>query len=135
MGRILIQNATIFDATGARPYVGDVLVDANRIAAVTPNGSGGGNATAGADRIIDATGMFCMPGMTEGHAHLSFENVTATENLITPTPEEMVFTTARGAKALIDAGFTSAYGASEAKLRLGVAVRDEVNSGRIPGPN
>ena len=30
--------------------------------------------------------------------------------------------------------FTSAYGASEAKLRLGVAVRDEVNSGRIPGP-
>ena len=46
----------------------------------------------------------------------------------------MVFTAARGAKALIDAGFTSAYGASEAKLRLGVAVRDEVNAGRIPGP-
>ena len=130
MGRILIQNATIFDATGAKPYVGDVLVDGNRIAAVT---SGGGDSS-GADQTIDATGMFCMPGMTEGHAHLSFENVTATENLITPTPEEMVFTAARGAKALIEAGFTSAYGASEAKLRLGVAVRDEVNAGRIPGP-
>src|SRR6202012_3470218 len=26
------------------------------------------------------------------------------------------------------------YGASEAKLRLGVAVRDEVNAGRLPGP-
>ena len=45
-----------------------------------------------------------------------------------------MFTAARGAKALIDAGFTSAYGASEAKLRLAVAVRDEVNAGRIPGP-
>jgi imidazolonepropionase-like amidohydrolase len=134
MGRILIQNATIFDATGAKPFVGDLLVDGNRIAAVTPIGSGGGSASGGADQTIDATGLFCMPGMTEGHAHLSFENVTATENLITPTPEEMVFTAARGAKALIDAGFTSAYGASEAKLRLGVAVRDEVNAGRIPGP-
>jgi imidazolonepropionase-like amidohydrolase len=134
MVRTVIKNATIFDATGAKPFVGDVLVDGNRIAAVTPGGSGGGSASAGADQIIDATGMFCMPGMTEGHAHLSFENVTATENLITPSPEAMVFTAARGAKALIDAGFTSAYGASEAKLRLGVAVRDEVNAGRIPGP-
>ena len=134
MGKTLIANATIFDATGAKPFTGDLLIDGNRIAAVTPNGSGGGGSQAGAGRVIDATGLFCMPGMTEGHAHLSFENVTATENLITPTPEEMVFTAARGAKALIDAGFTSAYGASEAKLRLGVAVRDEVNSGRIPGP-
>ena len=130
MGRTLIANATIFDATGAKPFTGDVLVEGNSIASVTP----GGGSKASADRVIDATGMFCMPGMTEGHAHLSFENVTATENLITPTPEEMVFTAARGAKALIDAGFTSAYGASEAKLRLGVAVRDEVSAGRIPGP-
>src|SRR5690606_9523202 len=29
---------------------------------------------------------------------------------------------------------TSAYGASEAKLKLAVAVRDEVNAGRLPGP-
>jgi imidazolonepropionase-like amidohydrolase len=72
--------------------------------------------------------------MTEGHAHLSFEAVAATENLITPPPEEQVFATARGAKALIDAGFTSAYGASEAKLRLAVAVRNEVDAGRLPGP-
>ena len=130
LGRTLIANATIFDATGAAPFTGDVLVEGNRIAAVTK----GGGSQAQADLTIDATGLFCMPGMTEGHAHLSFENVTATENLITPTPEDMVFTAARGAKALIDAGFTSAYGASEAKLRLGVAVRDEVNAGRIPGP-
>ena len=130
MGRTLIANATIFDATGAKPFIGDLLVEGNSIAAVTP----GGGSRASADMFVDGTGLFCMPGMTEGHAHLSFENVTATENLITPTPEAMVFTAARGARALIDAGFTSAYGASEAKLRLGVAVRDEVNAGRIPGP-
>lgn len=130
MGRILIANATIFDATGAKPFTGDLLVDGNSIAAVTP----GGGTQAEAGTIIDATGKFLIPGMTEGHGHLSFENATATEHLITPTPEEQVFTAARGAKALIDMGFTSVYGASEAKLRLAVAVRNEVNAGHIPGP-
>lgn len=131
MGRTLIQNATIFTATGTDTIRGDVVVEGNRIVAV---GAGAATDAAAGDAVIDATGLFCMPGMTEGHAHLSFENVTATENLITPTPEAQVFTAARGAKALIEAGFTSAYGASEAKLRLAVAVRDEVNAGRLPGP-
>lgn len=132
MRRTLIQNATIFTATGAPPFGGDLLVEGNRIVSVE---AGGHRDTApAADQVIDAGGMFCMPGMTEGHAHLSFENVCATEDLITPCPETQVFTAARGAKALIEAGFTSAYGASEAKLRLAVAVRDEVNAGRIPGP-
>lgn len=130
MARTLIRNATIFDATGATPFAGDLLVDGSRIAAVVK----GGGCAEPADTVVEASGLFCMPGMTEGHGHLSFENVTATENLITPTPEEQVFAAARGAKALIDAGFTSVYGASEAKLRLAVAVRNEVNAGRIPGP-
>lgn len=132
MDRTLIQNATIFTAIGAPAFAGDLVVEGNRIVSVDAAGRGAG-AQPG-DEVIDATGMFCMPGMTEGHAHLSFENVRATEDLITPCPETQAFTAARGAKALIEAGFTSAYGASEAKLRLAVAVRDEVNAGRLPGP-
>lgn len=128
MGTTAIINAMIFDATGKAPFTGHVLVDGNLIASVSR-----GDAPQ-ADTVIDATGKFLMPGMTEGHGHLSFENCAATEHLITPTPEEQVFAAARGAKALIDAGFTSVYGASEAKLRLGVAVRNEVNAGRLPGP-
>ncbi|MCT2400516.1 metal-dependent hydrolase family protein [Novosphingobium mangrovi (ex Huang et al. 2023)] len=129
MGRTLIQNATIFTATGADAFKGDLVVEGNRIVSV-----GAGASAQGADEVIDASGMFCMPGMTEGHAHLSFENVGATEDLITPSPETQVFTAARGAKALLEAGFTSAYGASEAKLKLAVAVREEVNASRLPGP-
>jgi imidazolonepropionase-like amidohydrolase len=128
MARTLVSNALIFDGTGAAPVRGGVLVEGNAIAAV-------GQVEAGeADAVFDAGGMFVMPGMVEGHAHLSFENVTATEDLITPTAEAQAFTAARGAKALIEAGFTSAYGASEAKLGLAVAVREEVNAGRLPGP-
>ncbi len=129
--RILISGTMIWDGSGNAPCTGDVLVENNRIRSISP--APGQFSPAGCE-VIDGRGKFLMPGMTEGHAHLSFENVTATEDLITPSPEAQVFAAARGAKALLDAGFTSAYGASEAKLRLAVAVRDEVNSGRMSGP-
>ncbi len=129
MSTTLITNATIFDATGAEPFTGDLLVEGNTIKSVSKGASG-----AQADVVIDGSGKFLMPGMTEGHAHLSFDSFTCTEDLIKPPPEEHAFLTARVAKKLLDAGFTSAYGASEAKLRLGVAVRNEVDAGNIPGP-
>jgi imidazolonepropionase-like amidohydrolase len=131
MTTTLIRNARIFDGTGAAAFIGDVRIADNRIQSVSCAQE---DQAAPFDTVLDAGGRFLMPGMTEGHAHLSFENVGATENLITPSPEEQVFAAARGAKALIDAGFTSAYGASEAKLRLAVAVRNEVEAGRLPGP-
>jgi len=129
MTTTLIRNATIFDGTGGATVTGDLLVEDNRIAAVT---TGGGEGVA--DVVIDGTGKFLMPGMTEGHAHLSFDAFTCTEDLIAPPPEEHAFLTARVARTLLDHGFTSAYSASEAKLRLAVAVRNEVDAGRLPGP-
>jgi len=131
MSKTLITNAFVWDGSGNGTFRGSVLVDGNRIAAVMREGEGIQYRDAA---VIDAHGGFLMPGMTEGHTHLSFENVTTTEDLIRPTAEEQVFAAARSAKALLDAGFTSAYGASEAKLRLGVAVRNEVDAGRLPGP-
>ena len=131
MKTTLIRNARIWDGTGARAFVGDLLIEGNRIRSVTPGGAAAG---ASADLQIDGTGRFLMPGMTEGHAHLSFDGVTCTENLITPPPEEHTLLTARVAKTLLDHGFTSAYGASAAKLRLDVAVRNEIDAGRLQGP-
>jgi imidazolonepropionase-like amidohydrolase len=130
MGKILIEGAKVWDGVEAASFFGDVLVNGNRIEAVS---RAPGRLPSADCEVLNASGLFLMPGMTEGHTHLSFENVCQTEDLITPTPEEQVFTAARGARALIDAGFTSAYGASEAKLRLAVAVRNEVEAGRLPG--
>src|SRR6476619_6489377 len=115
MTRILIANATIWDGTGGKPYPGDVLVEGNRIVSIA---KGGGQPRGVNEQVVDGTGLFLMPGMVEGHAHLSFENAASTEDLVAPIPEEQVFATARSAKALLEAGFTSAYGASEAKQRL-----------------
>ena len=83
MTRILITNASIWDASGETPYAGDVLVEGNRIRSIK---KGGGEARGVNDQVVDGTGLFLMPGMTEGHAHLSFEAVAATEDLITPSP-------------------------------------------------
>ena len=137
MNKIMIVGARIWDATGASapggstPFDGDVLIEGNRVRAVSR--VPGQMAQAGC-QVVDAKGMTLMPGLVEGHAHLSFEAVTATEDLISPPPEEHTLLTARVAKVLLDHGFTSAYGASAAKLRLDVAVRNEVDAGRLPGP-
>ena len=129
--KVLFSGARVWDGSGAAPFDGDVLVEGNQIRAVS---RGRGTLKAADAEVIDAKGRFLMPGMTEGHAHLSFEAVTSTEDLITPSPEAHTLLTARVAKVLLDHGFTSAWGASEAKLRLGVAVRDAVNAGQLQGP-
>ena len=84
--------------------------------------------------MIDALGMTLMPGLVEGHAHLSFCGATKNTDLGDIPPEEHVIETLHNARKLLDAGFTSAYSAASAKLRLDVVVRNEVNSGRSPGP-
>ena len=131
MNKIMIVGARIWDASGSTPFDGDVLIEGNRVRAVS---RGPGQFSQAGCQVVDAKGMTLMPGLVEGHAHLSFEAVTATEDLIAPPPEEHTLLTARVAKVLLDHGFTSAYGASAAKLRLDVAVRNEVNAGRLPGP-
>jgi imidazolonepropionase-like amidohydrolase len=131
MSKTLIVGARIWDAGGGAPFEGDVLIEGNRVRAVSRVS---GQLPQSGCQVIDAAGKFLMPGLVEGHGHLSFEAVTATEDLITPPPEEHTLLTARVAKTLLDQGFTSVHGASEAKLRLAVAVRNEVDAGRLPGP-
>jgi imidazolonepropionase-like amidohydrolase len=131
MNKIMIVGARIWDASGSTPFDGDVLIEGNRIRAVSRVP---GQLSQAGCQVVDAKGMTLMPGLVEGHAHLSFEAVTSTEDLISPPPEEHTLLTARVAKVLLDHGFTSAYGASAAKLRLDVAVRNEIDAGRLPGP-
>jgi imidazolonepropionase-like amidohydrolase len=131
MNKIMIVGARIWDASGSTPLDGDVLIEGNRIRAVSRVP---GQLSQAGCQVVDAKGMTLMPGLVEGHAHLSFEAVTSTEDLISPPPEEHTLLTARVAKVLLDHGFTSAYGASAAKLRLDVAVRNEIDAGRLPGP-
>jgi imidazolonepropionase-like amidohydrolase len=131
MNKTMIVGARVWDASSSAAFDGDVLLEGNRVRAVTRVP---GQLSQAGCQLIEGKGMTLMPGLVEGHAHLSFEAVTTTEDLISPPPEEHTLLTARVAKVLLEHGFTSAYGASAAKPRLDVAVRNEVDAGRLPGP-
>src|SRR5579875_2509774 len=131
MDRTLFVGAMVWDGSGAPPFPGDVLVEGNRIRTVAR--ATGQIPTDGAD-VIDAAGMTLMPGLCEGHAHLSFGGARKNSDLGDIPPEEHTLLTMRNAKTLLDHAFTSAYSAASAKLRLDVVIRNEVEAGRIPGP-
>ena len=131
MTRVLFRNAQIWDASGAPGFPGDVLVEGGRIKTVAR--MPGALATDGAT-VIEAHGRTLMPGLVEGHAHISFGGAVNDSDLGNIPPEEHVLLTMRNAKTLLDHGFTSAYSAATSKLRLDVVIRNEVNAGRLPGP-
>ncbi|MFO1035757.1 MAG: amidohydrolase family protein [Geminicoccaceae bacterium] len=132
MAATLFTNVRIFDATGAAPYAGEVLVQGNRIKKVAKGSGQISRDEAG--RTVDGGGMTLMPGMTEGHCHPSFTGVAMPFELGMIPPEEHTLKTAANAKLLLESGFTSIYCAASAKPRLDVVVRNAINAGELPGP-
>ncbi len=129
--RLLIEGAMVWDGTGATAFPGKVLIDGERISAVAPQGEA--LASDGAERI-DGTAKFLMPGMVEGHSHLSFVDVARGTALGELPPEEHTLLTMNAARQLLAAGFTSACSAAAAKIRIDVAIRDAIEDGLIDGP-
>jgi imidazolonepropionase-like amidohydrolase len=129
--RLLVDGAMVWDGSGAKPFPGKILIEDARIAAVAPQAEN--LAASGAERI-DAGGKFLMPGMVEGHAHLSFVDTPRGTALGELPPEDHALLTMDAARKLLGAGFTSACSAASAKIRLDVAVRDAIEQGLIDGP-
>ena len=130
--RLLIEHATVWDGSGAAPFPGQVLIEGERIEAVAPAGQAVA-AAEGAERL-DAGGRFLMPGLVEGHAHLSFVDTPRGTALGELPPEDHALLTMDAARQLLGAGFTSACSAAAAKIRLDVAVRDAIERGHTDGP-
>jgi imidazolonepropionase-like amidohydrolase len=131
MNRVLFRGAHVWDGSGAAAFLADVLVEGTRIKTIArapdrlaPEGA----------VVIEARGRTLMPGLVEGHAHISFGGAVNDSDLGNIPPEEHMLLTARNAKTLLDHGFTSAYSAATSKLRLDVAIRNAVNAGEFPGP-
>jgi N-acyl-D-amino-acid deacylase len=72
----LITGGTIYGGTTGAPFVGDVGIRGDRIAAV-------GTLPATARRVIDATGLIVTPGFIDVHTHcdLTFQKIGAKKNL------------------------------------------------------
>jgi hypothetical protein len=68
-GTLIIRGATMIDGTGAPPEGPvDIVVQGNRIARISPGGLPD-SAVAAADRVVDARGMYVLPGFVDVHGH------------------------------------------------------------------
>ena len=64
--KTLLKNGTIYDGSGAKPTVGDVLIEDDRILAV------GGELGGTAERVVDVSGKAVCPGLIDAHSHNDF---------------------------------------------------------------
>jgi imidazolonepropionase-like amidohydrolase len=113
--RTIFLNANIINASGDLPFRGSVIVEHGHIVSVVP--ASGAADTQPADEVIDCTGRTLMPGLTEAHCHISFNDLTSMYQAVEVQPEDH-----------------SLLALSNAKPRVDVAVRDAINAGMFAGP-
>ncbi|MGH9093731.1 MAG: amidohydrolase family protein, partial [Acidimicrobiales bacterium] len=84
--RTLIRGGTVVSALGAS--LTDVVIDGDKIAALVAPGSDTlGSLPELAERVIDATGRYVVPGGVDGHTHMEmpFGGTTASDTFETGT--------------------------------------------------
>jgi imidazolonepropionase-like amidohydrolase len=121
---IVLRGATVLDMTGAPPHRADVVLDGERIAAIVPPGEGK------ADRTIDLTGKFLLPGFADLHAHVLLHPTDA-KGRLAARPD-------RGLSLLV-LKLLLAYGVTTvrdpgAETEAAVALRKSLAKGAIAGP-
>src|SRR6202023_3356750 len=103
---VLFTNVRILDGSGEHPFVGEVLIQGNRIKQVTRGASRLGSA-GGVGATIDGMGATLMPGLIDAHLHLSWNNAPSLDAIQRMPPEEHTLWAAQMAKLVLDAGFTA----------------------------
>ena len=131
MGSLIIENAILFTGVDEEViengaiWVSDRFIKfAGHLNDLPANGEN-------VDRY-DASGKFIMPGMTESHVHLSYNNSHPQQLNSEPLPIAML-DAVDNARILLGSGFTSAISFGSAQ-GLDIPLRDAINAGRIPGP-
>jgi imidazolonepropionase-like amidohydrolase len=130
----ILHNARIFDGTGSDAFRGFVVIDDDRIVDVGHDQDPRA-LRVDADLLYDCSGSTLMPGMVEAHAHITWPSSTERRVAGFKLPvEETMLHSARNARVLLEAGFTSAYSAGALGDRIEVVLRDEIAGGWLPGP-
>jgi imidazolonepropionase-like amidohydrolase len=128
---LVIANGTLIDGTGAKPRPNGVIVVRGKTIAEVHAAKPPGFDPRGT--MIDAAGKFIMPGLIDGHVHLSMYQGAPT-GITSPTSTE--FCTLRAAENLLPilrAGVTS-VSVPGGKWFVDVTLRDAVNAGMLRGP-
>lgn len=137
MNDLLIEHGRIIDGTGAAPFTGSVLISGERIAAVGADADARVARTlaaGGAVRRLDATGLTVMPGLIDGHTHISFDEVNSNDELFFHRRHGLAaIVAAQNVRKLLRAGVTGIMDA-DSIYELTIDLRDAIEAGIIEGP-
>ena len=134
---LVIRNGTLIDGTGDPAFENDaVVIDGNRISSVGQLPPGLNLEDTGPVEVIDAAGKWIMPGLIDGHCHLSFgmpaiQGYASARGTISPG-----FTTlraARNAQTVLRSGVTS-ISIPGGTWFIEVGLRDAIEAGLVEGP-
>jgi imidazolonepropionase-like amidohydrolase len=129
-GKTVIKGGTLIDGNGGTPVENaTILILGERITKVGHPGEtiDGAGAT-----VIDATGKWVMPGLTDSHIHLTGEvTFDVYRRYLAPTEDQRLLRAAGDAQTMLETGFTTLR---EPGGKFGTILKRAVNSGVITGP-
>lgn len=133
MNALLISNGRVIDGTGAAPREESVLIEGERIAAVGVAAEKQAGGRRDLTRI-DASGLTIMPGLIDGHCHISFDEPNSNDELFFHRRHGLAaIVAAQNARKVLQSGVTGIMDA-DSIFELGVDLRDAIEAGIVDGP-
>ena len=136
---LVIRNGTLIDGTGEPASQNDtVVIEGNRFSSVGALPPGLNLEDTGKVEVIDAEGKWIMPGLIDGHCHLSF-GFPALSSMKYPSgrgtinPSFSAIRAARNAQTVLRSGVTS-ISIPGGTWFIEVGLRDAINAGLVEGP-
>ncbi len=121
---LLIENARIVDVVGRTIDGGSLLIEGERILAITEGPTDPQDA-----RVIDASGMTVVPGFIDTHRHILDPGLTSEQQLLDWVETELP---AR-LEELLSAGITTTMSNADPFPYI-LQVRQRIDDGGVPGP-
>jgi len=133
MTALLIVNGQVIDGTGAAPRRESVLVEGERIAATGVAADAAARQQPGLRRL-DVGGATVMPGLIDGHCHISFDEPNSNDELFFHRRHGLAaIVAARNARQVLQAGVTGIMDA-DSIFEIGIDLRDAIEAGIVEGP-
>ena len=131
---IVITNARMIDGTGKDPVDNSaIFIQGERIESINTMDALDGRSLEDYFEI-DVKGKTVLPGLIEGHYHISYTDVLELSDLdLKLPPEECTVLAAQNGELILRCGYTSVFSAG-ALHRVDVALRDLIEAGRMVGP-
>lgn len=134
--RTLLRNAKVLTCSGdpsEKPAEGDVLVEGDRIAAVSVGRMQVDEIGA---RVVDLHGATVLPGLSDAHTHISWplDFVFDHAGAATAPPHRHILDVAAVARTFLESGYTLIIGAGVLQPDDDVVMKEFVDRGHLLGP-